>query len=144
MPTHSCPMSPAVNHYHRPSPQVSQHSGIASMSRAQVSETQSTLLSFQVTGTYLYDPSLISTNSHFPASPSSAQPSPSKDPTREKKTLLCYYHLWGEDMAYTIRTERSPTRGMGREHGRIVGDLIFFFLCTTKLLAVMNNHLTAP
>jgi hypothetical protein len=123
----SCQMSPAANYYHRPSPQVPQHSGIAAMSRAQVTETQSTLPAFQVTGTYPYDPALISTNSHSPASPSSAQSSPSQDPTREKKTLLCYYYLWGEHMAYTIHTERSPTRGMGREHGHIVGNLIFFF-----------------
>jgi hypothetical protein len=57
--THSCPMPPAVNRYHRPSRQVPQHSGIAPISEAQVTETQSTLLPFQVTGMYLYDPSLI-------------------------------------------------------------------------------------
>jgi hypothetical protein len=89
---HSCPMSPADNRYHRPSPQVPQHSGIASIGRADVSETQSTLLPFQVTCTYIYDQARISTNSPSLASPPSAQPSPSQLLLGEK-TLLCYYYL---------------------------------------------------
>jgi hypothetical protein len=99
------PMSPTVNHYYRSS---HQHTG-------QVSETQPIPVPLQVTGTYLYDPAMILTNSIFPVSPSSIQPSPSQDPPRKEKAVLRYYYLRGENMANPISTEHRATRGMERE-----------------------------
>jgi hypothetical protein len=123
--TRYSPMSPAVNHYYRPSPQ---HPAIGHIGSAQLSETQPTSVSLQVTGTYLYDPSMTSTNPISPVSPSSKKPSPSQDLSWKEKTILRYYYLRGENNADPICAKHSPTRGMEREHGIIVGNLTFFFL----------------
>jgi hypothetical protein len=128
--THSSPMSPAVNHYFRPSPQLPAIGHIGS-AQVGVSETQPTSVSFQVTGRYLYDtydPCMMSIYSFSPVSPSSEKPSPSQDLSWKEKTILHYYYLRGDNNAHPICSQHSPTRGMERQHGLIVGNLIFFFL----------------
>jgi hypothetical protein len=122
-------MSPAVNHYFRPSPQLPAIGHIGS-AQVGVSETQPTSFSLQVTGTYLYDiydPGMMSIYSFAPVSPSSEKPSPSQDHSWKEKTILRYYYLRGDNNADPICSQHSPTRGMERDHGPIVG-ISFFFL----------------
>jgi hypothetical protein len=87
----------------------------------------------QVTGMYLYHHVLISTKSLPFASSQSAQSSPSQDPPWEEKTFLCYCDRWGENMEDTICAERSPTRGMERDH-RFVGNLVLLSYLQLSLL----------
>jgi hypothetical protein len=103
-------MSSTINHYYRSSPQHP----IGHISGAQVSETQPipVPLALQVTGTYLYDPAMIGTNTLFPISPSGVQPSSSQDLSWKERTTLRYYSLWGEYKANPICTEHRATRGM--------------------------------
>jgi hypothetical protein len=42
-------------------------------------------------------------------------------------------------MEDTICAERSPTRGMEREH-RFVGNLVFFILFPAESIAALSNH----
>ena len=130
-------MSPDVNRYYSLNPQ---HPEIGLISSSQVGDTQPTLLTVRVTGTYLDGHGLISNKPLFLFSSQSVQSPPPQDSPGEKKTLLRYCDLRGENLAVTICAERGTTRRMEREHRCIVRNVVFSFLCTTKSPPAQYNH----
>jgi hypothetical protein len=142
----------SVDYFYSPGPQNSEIGCISPsillqyllrylpLNSAQVSEMQRSLLQLEMTGTYVYDTALISNKSPSPMSPRGVQSSPSQDRPWERKTILCYCDLRGENMADTICAERAATRGMERKCRRLVGNVVFLFLFTTDSPAVLYNH----
>jgi hypothetical protein len=116
-----------------------QSSGVGSISRGHVSETQQISLPLQVTSAYLYHPTPTDTT-FCSVSPKSAQPSPSQDPTWKKETILCYCEPRAENMADTSRAERGSTCGMERERRHFVSLVIFVFLQISESPAALYNH----
>jgi hypothetical protein len=122
-------MSPNVNHHYSSGPQ---NSGIGSVSRARVSdsEIQPSLVPLQVTGANFKfcDPSVIRTEFFHSPSPQSPQPSSSQDLPWKKKEILCYRDRWQENMADKICAERGTASGMERECRCLVRNVILVFL----------------
>jgi hypothetical protein len=84
----------------------------------------------------LYHHVLINTNSLLLASSQSTHPSPSHGP---EQSILCYCDGRGENVEDTICAERSPTRGMEREH-RLVGNFVYLILFVAESFAASSNH----